>query len=1163
MPFAIENMEAIIRLATVVCQKAVACVYLPDEGRGWRKWDDSFCFEAEQQLCSMVLEHRPFFETADILRLFPANSPAFRYFAGTLLKDEQGRPAGVLAVTDSRTDLLNEAQREAFAAVATIAASWIQQAGRVKTLKIREQKYRAFFENAEALMCMHDLQGKLLEVNSASYADLGYEPGELNGKTLFDIVPPQYHEGLRLYLERIKKDIHANGIMHTTHRDGSTRIWLFNNVLLKNENGEEYVIGNALDITDMHKLERSLKRTKEMLEQTNSTARIGFWELDLVRKKIFGSRMAQEIQEIPDNFDPDLAISLSFYKKGESRRKIRDAITNARKNGTGWDLELQMITVSGREIWVRSIGQAEFVNGVCKRIYGTIQDIDERMKIFIEMQQSRKQLSAFVEHAPAAVAMLDDKLRFIAWSKRFMEEYRLVGQELKGKAIEDVFPNFPERWKEANLRALQGSIERNDEDWWQPDDTGQPQYLKSEVRPWYQYDGTVGGIMVFTEDITQERVQREELKVAKQQAEHASKAKSEFLANMSHEIRTPLNGIIGFTDLLLKTTLSENQFQYLHIVNESANTLLNIINDILDFSKIEANKLELDIGKCDLLEMSSQVSDMIKYQLQKKDIEMLLNLSPELPRYIWADTVRLKQILVNLLVNAVKFTEKGEIELKIYPVDPHPEDKLLLTFEVRDTGIGIAPEHQRKIFEAFSQADLSITKKYGGTGLGLNISNKLLSLMNSRLQLESEPGQGTTFTFDIPVKAEYEEQIHWEGDERIRKALIVDDNEHNRIIISQMLLLQHITSGQARNGFEALELLDANSDYDVLIIDYHMPHMDGLETIQKIRELPNNPNAAKPVILLHSSADDEAVIRACETFNVSQRLIKPIKIQDLYNALAHIYRKEEWHAAPTETRSIALQDRPLKILVAEDNAVNMMLARTIIKRAAPWATIAEAPDGRAAVELSEKNKPDLIFMDVQMPEMNGYEATKKIREMYGDSIPIIALTAGNVMGEKEKCLEAGMDDFLPKPFVEEDMVTILEKWSHFVDGGKNAAAGSAGSTNNHDRDHFNQDVLLYYLGGETDDLLLKQVIGMGLEELDKLEERINNAGRDEERELFQIGHKLYGLSVSIGLIKLAEHGQQLEKGAGMDPEERETLLKATIHELQYCRKLMQNSIERL
>lgn len=1159
MPFAIENMKTIIQLATVVCKKAAACIYLPDEQGRWRKWDGSPCNDAEQELCDMVVKNRPFFETADILQLFTANKPAFRSFAGVLLEDQLGEPAGVLAVTDSKTDMLDEAQREAFAAVGATASSWMQQIERAKTLKISEQKYRAFFEHAEALMCMHDLQGKLLEVNSASYANLGYTPGELDGKTLFDIVPPPYHEGLHLYLERIKKDIHANGIMHTTHRNGSTRIWLFNNVLLKNENGEEYVIGNALDITDMHKLERKLKRTKEMLEQTNSTARIGFWELDLVRKKIYGSRMAQEIQEIPDDFDPDLATSLSFYKKGESRRKIQDAIANARKNGTGWDLELQMITVSGREIWVRSIGQAEFAEGVCKRIYGTIQDIDERMKIFIEMQQSRKQLSAFVEHAPAAVAMLDDKLRFIAWSKRFVEEYRLVGQELKGRSIDEIFPNFPEKWKEVNRRALQGSVERNDEDWWQPDDTGQPQYLKSEVRPWYQYDGAVGGIMIFTEDITLERVQREELKIAKQQAEHASKAKSEFLANMSHEIRTPLNGIIGFTDLLLKTTLSENQFQYLNIVNESATTLLNIINDILDFSKIEANKLELDIARCDLLEMSSQVSDMIKYQLQKKDIEMLLNLSLELPRYIWADLVRLKQILVNLLVNAVKFTEKGEIELKIYPVKPYHEGSLVLRFEVRDTGIGIAPEHQRKIFEAFSQADLSITKKYGGTGLGLNISNKLLSLMNSRLQLESVPGQGTTFIFDLPVKAEYEERIQWEGDERIRKALIVDDNEHNRIIISQMLLLQHITSGQARNGFEALELLDVNSDYDVLIIDYHMPYMDGLETIRKIRQLRDNPNASKPVILLHSSADDETVIRACEVLNVSQRLIKPIKMQDLYHALSCIYRKEEWHTAPAKAASLALQDKALKILVAEDNTVNMMLARTIIRRSAPKAAIMEAPDGKVAVEFCVNNRPDLIFMDVQMPEMNGYEATKKIREMYGTDIPVIALTAGNVMGEKEKCLEAGMDDFLPKPFVEEDMVSILEKWSSPVP----EKSADENTQDDPDKEHFDKDVLLYYLGGEADNELLKQVIGMGLEELGKLEERINKVGRDEERELFQIGHKLYGLGASIGLGKLSIYGQQLEKGTGMGLEEREALLKATVHELQYCKTLMQNSIERL
>lgn len=1164
MPFATNNTEPITRLASTVTGKTAARIYLVDEQGRWHAADGRPCNAIEQLLCHAVVQHRPYFETADILqeqglKHTLTDNPGFRSFAGALLEDDREAPAGVLAVMDNNTGVLDEAQREAFAAAADAAALFIRQIAGERILKASEQKYRAFFENAEALMCLHDLKGKLLMVNPASYADLGYQPdeGELEQKSLFDIVAPPYHEGLRQYLAQIQKDMIVKGTMHTTHRDGTIRIWLFNNALQKNDNGEEYVIGTALDITDTHKLERNLKRTKEMLEQTNSVARIGFWEMDMTKKRIFGSRIAREIQETSEDFEPDLPTLLSFFREGESRQKIQAAVTEALNTGAGWDLELQMVTASGRELWVRSIGHAEFVYGHCKRIYGTIQDIDDRMKIFIEMQQSRMQLSSFVEHVPAAVAMLDNTLRFITCSNQFLEDYRLSGQELKGKALYEVFPNLRDDWKEVHQRVLGGAIERNEEESWRPEWSEQDQYLRWEIRPWYQYDGSIGGIMIFTEDITQERAQREELKVAKKLAEQASKAKSEFLANMSHEIRTPLNGIIGFTDLLLKTTLSENQYQYLSIVNESANALLNIINDILDFSKIEAEKLELDISKCDLLDMSSQVSDMIKYQLQKKDIEMLLNLSPDLPRYIWVDAVRLKQVLVNLLANAVKFTQKGEIELKIAPVAPYREGYITLRFEVRDTGIGIAPEHQRKIFEAFSQADLSITKKYGGTGLGLNISNKLLALMNSRLQLHSTPGQGTTFVFEIPVKAEYEELIKWEGTERIRKVLIVDDNEHNRIIISQMLLLQHITSDQARNGFEALELLSVNNDYDVLIVDYHMPHMDGLETIRKIRAQFEEPTATKPVILLHSSADDETVIRACERYNVSQRLIKPIKMQDLYNALSGIYRIKEKPTTQAEEKNVTLQDRRLKILIAEDNAVNMMLARTVIKRAAPGAVITEAADGNAVVQLSFESKPDLVFMDVQMPGMNGYEATKKIREKYGAGLPIIALTAGNVKGEKEKCLAAGMDDFLPKPFVEEDMVTILEKWSYFVDNGENGLNGD-----NHDRDkeHFNKDVLLYYLGGEVDDALLKHVISTGLEELTKLEERAMNAGIDDERELFHIGHKVYGLGITIGLTKLAEYGQQLEKGAGMPAAERETLVKDLLQELKYCKTLMQKSI---
>jgi PAS domain S-box-containing protein len=588
-------------------------------------------------------------------------------------------------------------------------------------LNSSENRFRAFFENSQGLMCTHDLTGKLLMVNSAGAALLGYSPDDLVGRNLAEIIAPEYRGNLTGYMQSLMQDGNATGLMHTQHRDGSMLIWLFNNVLEQDAHGNRYIIGNAVDITERHRLETALKRTQQMLEQTNKVARIGAWEMDIARQKVYWSSVTKDIHGVPDDYEPSLEKGINFYT-GEGQKKVTEAVTLAISHGQSFDLEVELKTFTGKTIWVRTIGTPEFENGVCTQLYGTFQDIDDKKKAEQELINEKLRLTAFVEHSPAAVVMMDTDFRYMAVSKRWIEDYH-IQDDIMGKSQYEVFPHLSERWRNTCDRCLEGHSEKSDEVVWRPEGFDHDLYLRWEILPWYKYDGSIGGIMVFTQDITESCLQREELKKAKLHAEQASVAKSEFLANMSHEIRTPLNGVIGFTDLVLKTALNSTQHQYLSIVNQSANALLSIINDILDFSKIEAGKLELDIDKCDLFETSSQAADIITFQAQKKGLEMLLNIPAGLPRFIQADSVRLKQILVNLLGNAVKFTEKGEIELKINPLVEMVEGRITLRFEVRDTGIGIQKEKQGKIFEAFSQEDASTTKKYGGTGLGLTISN--------------------------------------------------------------------------------------------------------------------------------------------------------------------------------------------------------------------------------------------------------------------------------------------------------------------------------------------------------------------------------------------------------------------------------------------------------
>lgn len=644
-----------------------------------------------------------------------------------------------------------------------------------------------------------------------------------------------------------------------------------------------------------------LKSKIRDIEHTRCLSLVGSWVIDLNTSTCLWSGMMLQIFQLEKDTKPTIEDELSYYTP-QSRALRIAAFHAAIQEGKSWNLELQITRNDGSNAWLRSYGIPEIQDGICKRVFGTAQDITSVKNI------------------------------------------------------------------EAGLVA------------------------------------------------------------AKEEAELANKAKSEFLANMSHEIRTPLNGIIGFTDLLTKTDLNETQQEYLNIVAQSSNALLNTINDILDFSKIEAGKLEIHQTKSSLHELIGESADVVKYQVQSKRLELIVDISTNAAKIVWVDEIRLKQILINLLSNAVKFTEVGEISLRLHPMTSEDFNGVVTyRFSVTDTGIGIQPDKLLKIFEAFSQEDASTTKKYGGTGLGLTISNKLLELMGSKLEVLSLPGKGSLFFFDLKLKTEASEMVRVQSYDGINKVLIVDNNSNNRTIINRMLLLNKIESQEASSGMEAINLIAEGGQYDVILMDYHMPNMDGLETIRRMKKIFGNPLIEPAFVLLHSSSD-EVILRECGRLQVTHRLMKPIKIKDLNNILNNLISNAETIQHIKAKRAEAIAES-FNIIIAEDNAVNMLLAKTIVKRIAPNAVIFEATNGVEAVEIYSKENIDIILMDVQMPDMNGYIATKEIRKISSHrQIPIIAFTAGNVKGEKEKCLSSGMNDFITKPVVASTIEASLKKW---------------------------------------------------------------------------------------------------------------------------------------
>src|SRR5258708_790109 len=678
--------------------------------------------------------------------------------------------------------------------------------------------------------------------------------------------------------------------------------------------------------------------------------------------------------------------------------------------------------------------------------------MQEHKQLADALKNSEAFLHSLVENLAVNIYRKDTEGRLTFANKHYCERRGQPLDALLGKTDFDLStPDLAKKYWADNLAVMESR---------RPLETVELQIKPSGEQSWIQIikvpvidsDGRVIGTQGMYWDVTERELAAEALKKAKEAAEAAARAKSEFLANMSHEIRTPMNGVIGMTGLLLDTTLDPIQREFAQTIRTSADALLTIINDILDFSKIESGKLAFEELDFDMLETIESTLDMLAERAQGKGIELASAITPDVPRRLRGDPGRIRQILINLIGNAIKFTEHGEVVVRVHK-ESETETHAVLRLSVIDSGIGIPEEVQKRLFQAFTQADSSTTRRFGGTGLGLAISRQLVTMMHREIGVHSEAGKGSDFWFTARLEKQASQTTPIETYSRDLfnlRVMVVDDNATNRQILRHQIFSWKMQKGSAASGFDALRALRAaaiaSNPYDIALLDMQMPEMDGLSLAKAIKD---DPAIASIRLIILTSLGHTLSKKEMNEIGIDAYLIKPVKQSRLFDCLVNVIGKTKAEKIFTTQQTTAVVAIPetqpqlgkLRILLAEDNQVNQKVALGQSRKLGCTADI--AANGLEVLAALPLLPYDVIFMDCQMPEMDGYEASRSIRRQEHDAnhfcrwkspIYIIAMTANAMQGDREKCIAAGMDDYISKPVRMVELQEALERYAARFEG---------------------------------------------------------------------------------------------------------------------------------
>ncbi len=922
--------------------------------------------------------------------------------------------------------------------------------------------------------------------------------------------------------------------------------------------------GTHMDISVRRQLEQELRDSQEMLERAGQVAGIGGWSLDLQDNSVQWSLQTRRIHEVPPDFEPTLENAVSFYPP-QDREELTRLVERAIQEGKAYDAELSLITAKGRQIWVRVVGEAEFIDGKAVRLIGAFQEITQRKALEQRLQQQNGMLTAILENIPGGLSAFDADLKLVVTNQQFarlldipnelmdrpvvqfediirfnaqrgeygpgdvdtivapiiararqpsahvFERVRPDGHtlEVRGMPMPDggfvtIYTDITQR-KLAEQEARQAdemlrhAINALDEAFVIYDDQDRLLICNQRYRDTYpmaaevmkpgntfeyiirygaergEYTQAIGRVDAWVEermrqhhsgdtDLVQElgngrflriverktsdgytvgfRIDITDLMRARMATEAASKSKSQFLANMSHEIRTPMNAILGMLNLLHNTELSTRQLDYVNKTEGAAKSLLALLNDILDFSKVEAGKMMLETAPFRIDQLLHDLSVILSSNTGSKNVEVLFDVDRNLPASLLGDSLRLKQVLINLGGNAIKFTEKGMVVLRIAVLEVQA-GHVTLEFSVRDTGIGIAPENLQRIFEGFLQAEASTTRRFGGTGLGLVISARLVGLMGGQLEVESEVGKGSRFHFQITlgvaqvdapaIKAPTQTEL------RELQVLVIDDNPLAQQVLQAMVEPMGWQTELASSGEEALALVrqriaSGRRPHDAVFVDWQMPGMDGWETSLEIRKLLSGRDA--PILVMVTAHGREMLAQrpADEQALLNGFVVKPATPSMLVDAIMEARQARQGGAARrTSAAASAHRLQGMRVLLVEDNKINQQVAQELLEREGALVTLAD--NGELGVQAIEAAQIpwDVVLMDVQMPVMDGYTATRKVRqELKLANLTIIAMTANAMESDRLDALAAGMNAHVGKPFNLDELVGAMLRHSGYV-----------------------------------------------------------------------------------------------------------------------------------